>query len=147
MLKRTDSAAMTKANVTMAYIRQECISLSYNCPRIGRTELYGGSVVAETRTPFSLPFVHLMAFRLSHNCESSCHHTHVPASRRQKETMESIYILYCEGQDQEVAYTTLCTSRGAEPGSCVSLLLRFYRPEPRRMARFCCRGAWENAVF
>lgn len=41
MLKGTDSAAMTKANVTMAYIRQECISLSYNCPRIGRTELYG----------------------------------------------------------------------------------------------------------
>lgn len=63
MLKRTDSAAMTKANVTMAYTRQEFISLSYNCPRIGSTDLYGGSVVSETHTPFSMFFVHLMAFQ------------------------------------------------------------------------------------
>lgn len=54
MLKRTDSATVTKASVTVSWF----ISLSCNFPKISCTELHGGSVVSETQTPFLMP--HLM---------------------------------------------------------------------------------------
>lgn len=62
MLKRTDSATMTKVYVTVAYTRHGFISLPYNCPRRGRTDLYGASVVSDIHTPFSMSFVHLNGF-------------------------------------------------------------------------------------
>lgn len=47
MLKRTDSAAITKANVTVAYLTYQFISVSCNCSKLSCMELHGGSVVSE----------------------------------------------------------------------------------------------------
>lgn len=47
MLKRTDSAAITKANVTVAYPTYQFISVSCNCSKLSCIELHGGSVVSE----------------------------------------------------------------------------------------------------